>query len=172
MIATLDEIWVITCWVKGKKRTKKLINTNVITRHNAFEMSRDLQSWRSSFSPFKHIYYFQFLIFEIIRFIVWFYVLGVILLRLLNSLIFVSQFVFKNYWSFCSAEFNLLLLFSEFLITVLFVIYFSPSMFAQSQLRSFSSVILSKCWNIFIVYIILEIVFAVGNWFIKVHLSL
>ena len=53
MIATLDDIWVITCWVKGKKkrkiRTKKLVNTNVITRHNA----------RSSFSPFKHIYYFR-----------------------------------------------------------------------------------------------------------------
>ena len=31
-IATLDEMWVITCWVKGEKRTKKLINTNVITR--------------------------------------------------------------------------------------------------------------------------------------------
>ena len=54
---------------KGAKRTKKLINTNVITRHNAFEMSRDLQSWRSSFSLFKYICYFQFLIFEIIRFI-------------------------------------------------------------------------------------------------------
>ena len=36
-------------------------------------------------------------------------------------------------WSFCSAEFALLLLFSEFLITALFVIYSSPSMFAQSQ---------------------------------------
>ena len=89
MIATLDEIWVITCWVKGKKRTKKLINTNVITRHNAFEMSRDLQSWRSSFSPFKHIYYFQFLIFEIIHFVVWFYILSVIFRRLLISLNFV-----------------------------------------------------------------------------------
>ena len=171
MIATLAWIWVITCWVKETKNENWsiLMSSQHIT---LLLMSRDLQSRRSSFSPFKHIYYFQFLIFEIIRFIVWFYVLGVILLRLLNSLIFVSQFVFKNYWSFCSAEFNLLLLFSEFLITVLFVIYFSPSMFAQSQLRSFSSVILSKCWNIFIVYIILEIVFAVGNWFIKVHLSL
>ena len=47
-------------------------------------------------------------------------------------------------WSFCSAEFTLLLLFSEFLITALFVIYSSPSMFAKSQLRSFSSVIPSK----------------------------
>ena len=74
---------------KGEKRTKELINTNVITKHKAFEMSRDLQSWRSSFSPFKHICYFQFLIFEIIRFVVWFYVLGVIFPRLLISLVFV-----------------------------------------------------------------------------------
>ena len=45
---------------KGEKiEQKKLINTNVITRHNAIAMSRDLQSWRSSFSPFKHIYYFR-----------------------------------------------------------------------------------------------------------------
>ena len=88
MIAHLDEIQVITCWVEGKKE-RKLINTNVILRHNAIVMSRDLQSWRSSFSPFKHIYYFQFLIFEIIRFVVWFYVLGVIFPRLLISLIFV-----------------------------------------------------------------------------------
>ena len=43
---------------KGEKRTKKLINTNVITRHNAIAMSRDLQSWRSSISLFEHIYYF------------------------------------------------------------------------------------------------------------------
>ena len=34
---------------------------------NAIAMSRDLQSWRSSFSLFKHSYFFQFLIFEIIR---------------------------------------------------------------------------------------------------------
>ena len=50
MIATLDIIWVITCWVKGRKKRTKLINTNVITRHNAIAMSRDHQSWRSSFS--------------------------------------------------------------------------------------------------------------------------
>ena len=93
-IATLDEMWVITCWVKGEKRTKKLINTNVIARHNAFEMCRDLQSWRSSFIPFKHICYFQFLIFEIIRFVVWFYVLSVIFPRLLISLNFVSLICF------------------------------------------------------------------------------
>ena len=94
MIATLDEIWVITCWVKGNKRTKKLTNTNVFTRHDAIAMSRDLHSWRSSFSPFKHIYYFQFLIFEIIRFVVWFYVLSVIFPRLLISLNFVSLICF------------------------------------------------------------------------------
>ena len=79
---------------KGEKRTKKVINTNVITRHNAFEMSRDLQSWRYSFSPFKHICYFQFLIFEIIDFVVWFYVLSVIFSRLLISLNFVSLICF------------------------------------------------------------------------------
>ena len=80
---------------KGKKkRTKKVINTIVITRHNAIAMSRDLQSWRSSFSPFKYIYYFQFLIFEIIRFVVWFYVLSVVFPCLLISLIFVSLICF------------------------------------------------------------------------------
>ena len=55
------------------------------------------------------------------------------------------KFVFENYWSFCSAEFTLLLLFSEFLITALFLIYSSPSMVAKSRLRSFSSAIPSKC---------------------------
>ena len=79
---------------KGEKRTKKVINTNVITRHNAFEMSRDLQSWRSSFSPFKHICYFQFLIFETICFVVWFYVFSVFFPRLLISLNFVSLICF------------------------------------------------------------------------------
>ena len=90
MIAALNEIWVITCCVKWKKRTKNLINTNVITRHNAIEMSRDLQSWRSSFSPFKHLHYFQVLIFKIIRFVVWFYVLSEIFRRVLISLNFAS----------------------------------------------------------------------------------
>ena len=63
-------------------------------QENLMEMSHDLQSWRSSFSPFKHIYYFQFLIFEIIGFIVWFYVLSVIFPRLLISLNFVSLICF------------------------------------------------------------------------------
>ena len=54
------------------------------------------------------------------------------------------KFVFKNYWSFCSAEFTLLFLFTEFLIAALFVIYSNPSMFAENPLHSFSSVILSK----------------------------
>ena len=80
--------------LKGKKGTKKPINTNVITSHNTIEMSCDLQSLRSSFSQFKHIYYFQFLIFEIIRFTVWFYVLSVIFPRLLISLNFVSLICF------------------------------------------------------------------------------
>ena len=79
---------------KKKKRTKKLIKTNIITRYKAIAMSRDLQLWRSSFSLFKHIYYFQFLIFEIIRFAVWFYVLSVIFPRRLTSLIFVSLICF------------------------------------------------------------------------------
>ena len=69
MIATLDWIWVITCWVKGKKERK---NWSMLmpSQDNAIAVSRDLQSSRSSFSPFKHICYFQFLIFEIIRFVV------------------------------------------------------------------------------------------------------
>ena len=77
---------------KLSKGKKKLININVITRHNA--MSRDLQPRRFSFSPFKHIYYFQFSFFEIIRFIVWFYVFSVIFPCLLISLIFVSLICF------------------------------------------------------------------------------
>ena len=79
---------------KGEKKNENWLIPNVITRHNAFAMSRDLQSRRASFSPFKHIYYFQFLIFEIIRFAVWFYVLGVIFPRLLIALVFVSQICF------------------------------------------------------------------------------
>ena len=59
---------------------------------NLMEMSHDLQSWRSSFCPFKHIYYFQFLIFE--NFIVLFYVLSVIFPRLLISLNFFSLICF------------------------------------------------------------------------------
>ena len=50
MIGTPDKIWVITCWVKERKKRKKLINTNAIARHNAIAVSRDQQSWRSSFS--------------------------------------------------------------------------------------------------------------------------
>lgn len=102
---------------------------------NAIAMSRDLQSWRSSFSLFKHIYYFQFFVFDIIRFVVWFYVVGIRIF---------CKFIFRYYWSFYLAEFTLLSLFPEFLISALFVIYSSPSMFAQSLLRSFSSVILLK----------------------------
>ena len=113
-------------------------------------MSLDLQSRRSSFIPFKHIYYFQFLILEIIGFVDWFYVLSVIFLCLLISLNFVSLICFKNYWSFCSAEFTLLFLFSEFLIIALFVIYYSPSMFAPSQLHSVKIYSLSiYFWNLF-----------------------
>ena len=51
---TLDEIWVIACYVKEKKKQKKLINANVITRHNAIVISCDEQMQISSFSLFKH----------------------------------------------------------------------------------------------------------------------
>ena len=49
---TLDEIRLITCWVK-KKKNKKLININVIIRHSAIVVSCDEQFWRYSFSLFK-----------------------------------------------------------------------------------------------------------------------
>ena len=51
---TLDEIWVIACYVKEKKKQKKLMNANVITRHNAIVISCDEQMQISSFSLFKH----------------------------------------------------------------------------------------------------------------------
>ena len=63
MIATLDEIWVILCWVKGREKEQKLINTNVVTRHSAIGMSRDQQSWRSSFSLIQ--IYLLFLVFSL-----------------------------------------------------------------------------------------------------------
>ena len=37
-----------------EKKQKKLINANVITRHNAIVISRDEQMQISSFSLFKH----------------------------------------------------------------------------------------------------------------------
>ena len=37
-----------------KEKQKKLINANVMTRHNAIVTSRDEQIWISSFSLFKH----------------------------------------------------------------------------------------------------------------------
>ena len=37
-----------------EKKQKKLINANVITRHNAIVISCDEQMWISSFSLFKH----------------------------------------------------------------------------------------------------------------------
>ena len=37
-----------------EKKQKKLINANVITRHNAIVISWDEQMWISSFSLFKH----------------------------------------------------------------------------------------------------------------------
>ena len=45
-------------------------------------------------ASFKHIHYFQFLIFEIIRLVVGFYVVDVTFPRLLISSIFVSQICF------------------------------------------------------------------------------
>ena len=34
----------------SEEKEQKLISTNFITRHNAIAISRDQQSWRSSFS--------------------------------------------------------------------------------------------------------------------------
>ena len=39
---------------KEEKKAKKLINTIVITRHNAIVIPCDEQLWRSSFNLFKH----------------------------------------------------------------------------------------------------------------------
>ena len=36
--------------IKERKKKQKLINTNVITRHNAIAITPDRQSWRSNFS--------------------------------------------------------------------------------------------------------------------------
>ena len=78
---------------KGEKRTKKPINTNVITRKPYGNVP-----WSTvveiQFQSIQTFYYFQFLIFEIIGFIVWFYVLSVIFPRLLISLNFVSLICF------------------------------------------------------------------------------
>ena len=79
---------------KGEKKNKKNWSILMSSQDNAIEVSRDLQLWRSSFGPFKHIYYFQFLIFEIIHFVVWFYVLSVIFPRLIISLNFVRLICF------------------------------------------------------------------------------
>ena len=143
MNATLDEIWVITCWVMKKKERDTAIalclvmTLLLISFWTILMSSQDITlllcpviSSRGDLVSvsFKHIYYFQCLIFEIIRFVLGFYVLDVTFPRLLISSFLLRKFVFQNYWSFCSAEFALLLLFSEFLKTALFVIYSSRSM--------------------------------------------
>ena len=110
-------------------------------------MPRDQQSWRSSFSLIQTYSLFPDFNLWNYLFVVGFYVLDLSFACLLISLIFFHKFVFKNYSSFCSAEFALLLLLSEFSKTALFVMYSSRSMFTQSQLRNFLSVILSKYIN-------------------------
>ena len=114
MIDTLDEIWVIPCWVKGRKKEQELINTNVVTRHNAIAMSRDQQSWRSSFSVIQIS-----LLFPV--FSLWKYPLSFDFMYLMELFLIFENFqflfrkiVFKNYWSFYSAEFTMLLLLFEF----------------------------------------------------------
>ena len=84
MVTTLDEIWVITCWVNVKKE-QKLIKL-MSSQDNAIAMSCDpvITIYGDPVSvSFKHVYYFQFLIFEIISFVVWFYILDVTFPRLL-----------------------------------------------------------------------------------------
>ena len=62
------------------------------------------------------------------------------------------------------------MLFSELLLfSAIYVTYSSRSMFAQCQLRSYSSDILSKYIHCLLT---LGIIFLFGKWFIKVHWSL
>ena len=79
------------------------------------------------------------------------------------------KFVFKKVLKFCSAEFTLSMLFSEFLIIALFVIYSSHSMFVQSQLRTFSLVILSQYFHCLYS---LEFFFSFGKKFVTCQGSL
>ena len=80
-----------------------------------------------------YIYFFNLWNYSLFR---WFYVLDVTFPRLLISSIFVLQTRFKNYRSFVEQN---LLLFSEFLITGLFVTITRCSVYIQSQLCSLSS---------------------------------
>ena len=89
-------------------------------------MSRDLQSWRSSFSPFKNIYYFRFLIFEIIRFVVWFYVL---------SAIFPSS---VNFFNFCFANLFLLKFLFSRIYSVILVLWIFSNWVTCNILQSFN----------------------------------
>ena len=70
MIATFDIIWVITCWVKGRKKEQNwsiLMSSQDITLLLCPAITSRGDPVLASF---KHIYYFQFLVFEIIRFVV------------------------------------------------------------------------------------------------------
>ena len=92
--------------MKGKKE-QKLINT--ILSQDITLLLRPVISSRGDpvLASFKRVYYFQFLILEIIRFAVWFYVLDVTFPRLLISSAFVSQiyniegFVQQNLLCYC-----------------------------------------------------------------------
>ena len=118
---------------------------------------------------YKYIYYFQFLVFEIIRFVVWFYVPDGTFPHLWKSSVFVSQDFFLKLLKLLFSRVYYVTVALWILITALFLICTSRSMFVQSQLCIFSSVILE---NIFIVYMFWECIFSFEKWFIKVHWSL
>ena len=84
---------------EGEKKEQNLINTNVITRHNAIAISRDQQSWRSSFSLIQ-----TYLLFPVFN--LWNYPFCRLILctfpRLLISSISVSQICFYKLQFFFS----------------------------------------------------------------------
>ena len=112
---------------------------------------------------YKYIYYFQFLVFEIIRFVVWFYVPDGTFPHLWKSSVFVSQdFFFKL----------LKLLFSRvYYVTVALWILITVVQCLSKV--SFAASHQSICENVFIVYMFWECVFSFEKWsLIKVHWSL
>ena len=142
---------------EGGKKEQKLINTNVITRHNAIAISCDQQSWRSSFSLIQ--IYLLFPVFNL-----WNHPFCRLILctfpRLLISSISVSQICFYKLQFFFSR-----------ICSVTVVLWIFKNCVIYNILQSFnvcSSVILSK----YIVYILWEFVFSFGKCFIKVHRSL
>ena len=94
---------------------------------------------------YKYIYYFQFLVFEIIRFVGWFYVPDGTFPHLWKSSVFVSQDFFLKLLKLLFSRVYYVTVALWILITALFLICTSRSMFVQSQLCSFSSVNLWKC---------------------------